>query len=201
MAKIKRDLGFPCDISKKHCANIAPFLLALSQRGYGDQFQDHIGGLCHFLTVGDDATHFWAFLGQLFKMAMMSPAVCSSRFRRLICQDDRCSSETSARAMATCCCCSPDSCGHWCLICVSVQPPILRESSFSLFVDQANIFPVASNNQSNCNSEKDQGNMMLAEADLFGLDVLPIKENLALLWDCLDQPRGRGGLILLQTDR
>ena len=54
---------FTCDISKSISQHSIPSLLALLNEATATQFQDHIGGLCHFLTVGDDDDTFLAFLG------------------------------------------------------------------------------------------------------------------------------------------
>lgn len=63
-----------------------------------------------------------------FKMAMMSPAVCSSRFPVGSSAKMTGASETSARAIATRCCCPPDSCRTLRLICVSSNPNSKRMS-------------------------------------------------------------------------
>ena len=56
-----------CDISKSIAQHNIPSLLTLLNEATATQFQDHIGGLCHFLTVGDDDDTFLAFLGQLLQ--------------------------------------------------------------------------------------------------------------------------------------
>ena len=58
---------FTCDISKSIAQHSIPSLLTLLYEATTTQFQDHIGGLCHFLAVGDDDDTFLALLGQFLQ--------------------------------------------------------------------------------------------------------------------------------------
>ncbi len=112
---------FPCDIKAKATQHSIPSLLL--NEATAAQFQDHIGGLRHFLAVGDGVT-FWRSLANFFKIAMMSPAVWWSRF------------PVGSSAKMTRC--------FW-----------NKHTRYSLLWWRQII-------QSNCNSEENPGNMMLA---------------------------------------